>query len=289
MNYEFFNSNFYLIISIIVFLIIFSLLVFRANKFKKRINQLISENVRLSEENFQGKELEKMKSDFLTTMAHQLRTPLTRIKWALKALYDESIIFSEEQKNILKIGIEANENMIDLVNNFLNVVKTEEAYFSYNFKAVFLEDLIVDLVKKYFSSTNQKKIKLEFYSSLEKKLPVNADVYKLNLVLRNLIDNSLHYTPEGGEISIILDTLGDYARVAVKDTGIGIPKEEISNIFTRFFRAKNAVRVKTEGTGLGLYISREIIEAHRGKIWVESEEAKGTTFYFTIPYATAGA
>jgi len=284
MNYELFNSKFSLVILIIVFLTIIGLLIFRANKLKKRINQLISENVRLSEESFRGKELDKMKSDFLTTMAHQLRTPLTRIKWALKSLYDESVIFSKEQKNILKTGIEANENMVELVNNFLNIVKTEEAYFSYNFKDVFLDDLIMDLIKKYYSPASQKKIKIEFYTTVEKHLPVKADVYKLNLVLRNLMDNSLHYTPEGGRINIILDNLGDYARVAVKDTGIGIPKEEISNIFTRFFRAKNAMRVKTEGTGLGLYISREIIEAHGGKIWVESEEGKGATFYFTIPF-----
>jgi len=124
-------------------------------------------------------------------------------------------------------------------------------------------------------------------------MAVKVDQAKMELALSNLVDNALDYTPEGGAVKIILEKMGNYAKVSVKDSGIGIPKEEAANLFTRFYRAKNAVRIKTEGTGLGLYITKNIIEAHGGKIWVESpaspsqggEENKGTTFLFTVPFA----
>jgi two-component system sensor histidine kinase VicK len=189
-----------------------------------------------------------------------------------------------EQKKILQNGVEANEMMIKLVNDLMDIDRTGDTYFGYNFEKIPMAGLIVKIMHDFSFMASQRKINLEFFSADEAIPDAKVDPSKLELALGNLVDNAISYTPEGGDIKIVLEKMGDYAKVSVKDSGIGIPKEEITTLFTRFFRAKNAVRVKTEGTGLGLYIARNIIEAHGGKIWVESEEGKGTTFFFTVPF-----
>lgn len=191
---------------------------------------------------------------------------------------------SAEQKKILEKGEEANNMMIELVNDLMNIDKTSDTYMGYNFESVPLSGLLAKAVDDFSLLAEQKKIALEFFASAEPVPDVKADPPKLELAVSNLIDNALDYTPAGGTIKVFLEKMGNYAKVSVKDSGIGIPKEEAGNLFTRFYRAKNAVRTKTEGTGLGLYITKNIIEAHGGKIWAESEEGKGATFFFTVPF-----
>lgn len=261
-------------------------LLIRTHLLKKENENLTSDNVRLMEENSTIKEVETMKSEFITTVAHQLRTPLTRVKWAIQTVLNSELgKINNEQKDALQTGYQANQNIVNIINNLLESAKTESTYLGYNFQEMFLEPVIAKTLSDFNSVADQRKINLEFLSSQQKTLPaVKMDPEKISLALGNLIDNALVYTPPGGKITVILENFGDCAKVSVKDTGIGVPKDSLDKLFTRFFRAKNAVSVKTEGSGLGLYIVKNIIMMHGGEIWAESKEGEGTTFSFTIPF-----
>lgn len=268
----------------LLFLLAIVILTVVLQKLREQNRELKINNSRFTEEEKKFKELEKTKADFVTTVAHQLRTPLTKIKWSLQAVINgDPGKINAEQKKILENGAGANNIMIKLVNDLIDIDRMGDTYMGYNFESVPLGGLIAKLVNGFSFVAKQKKIALEFFASAEPMPDAKVDPSKLELVLNNLIDNALGYTPAGGTIKVFLEKMGNYAKVSVKDSGIGIPKEEAGNLFTRFFRAKNAVRVKTEGTGLGLYIAKNIIEAHGGKIWIESEEGKGATFFFTVP------
>jgi two-component system sensor histidine kinase ResE len=278
------NSDFFIFGGILSAAVV--VLFFLLKRKIKQNNLLKDDNTRLIEESKKSKELEKVKADFITTVAHQLRTPLTKIKWAITAIMSgEAGKINAEQKAILRNGVEANDMMIKLVNDLMDIDKTGDTYFGYNFESIPLGSLIVKVMRDFSFVASQKKINIEFFSGEEAMPEAKIDPAKLELALGNLLDNAINYTSEGGSIKIVLEKMGDYAKVSVEDSGIGIPKDEIVSLFTRFFRAKNAVRVKTEGTGLGLYIARNIIEAHGGKIWAESEEGKGAKFYFTVPFS----
>lgn len=255
-------------------------------KLRKKIFLLNIEKLRLDEIHKEFRETERMKTEFMTTVAHQLRTPLTRIKWAFQSIISgDTGKITDKQKEVIEIGAEANDKMVDVVNTLLDAQKTEGSYFGYKFERVPIENIITRTINSFNFVAKQKKINLGFYAPEEKIPDVTADIDKISLVLGNLLDNAISYTPAGGEVKVILENFGNSARVSVKDSGIGIPKNDLYKLFTRFFRAKNAVSVRTEGSGLGLYVAKNIIDAHGGKIWVESQEGKGTTFYFTIQLA----
>jgi two-component system sensor histidine kinase VicK len=129
----------------------------------------------------------------------------------------------------------------------------------------------------------RKRLKLEFKKPKTKLPQVAVDAEKMELVIQNLLSNAIKYTPAGGRVTISLKGSIKEIEVSVTDTGIGIPEDQKKRVFTKFFRAANAIRAETEGTGLGLFIVKNIIKAHQGKIWFESAEGKGTTFYFTLP------
>jgi len=130
-----------------------------------------------------------------------------------------------------------------------------------------------------------KKISLSMDIPQEKLPKVNIDKEKMELAVQNLLENAAKYTPEGGSILISIEKHEAEVVFKIKDTGVGIPESEHERIFTKFFRGDNVIKMETEGSGLGLYTTRNIIDAHRGKIWFESTEGKGTTFYFSIPFA----
>jgi signal transduction histidine kinase len=128
------------------------------------------------------------------------------------------------------------------------------------------------------------KKNLKFKFKKPKGLPkVRVDIEKISLAIQNLLENAIRYNKIGGEIELVLKKKDSEIEFSIRDTGIGIPKNQQERIFTKFFRAPNALKLETEGSGLGLFIVKNIIEAHGGRIWFESEEGKGTTFYFTLP------
>lgn len=230
------------------------------------------------------KVVERMKTEFVSLAAHQLRTPLSAIKWTLKMLLDGDLgEVTEEQKSFVTKTYKSNERMISLINDLLDITRIEEGRYVYKPVLAELEPVIRLVINSSKDEAERKKIKLEFKKS-EKKLPrVVMDVEKIKLVAQNFIDNAIKYTPAGGGVRVSLKCLKKEIEFSVKDTGVGIPKDQQERVFIKFFRGANVVRMDTEGTGLGLFISKNIIEAHGGRAWFESEENKGSVFYFTLP------
>jgi PAS domain S-box-containing protein len=229
------------------------------------------------------KEIERAKSEFVSLAAHQLRTPLSAIKWALKMILEGELgEVTKEQREFLEKTYQSNERMIELINDLLNVAKIEEGGYIYKKVLVDLGEICQSILNSYQQEIEKKNLKVEFQRP--KKLPkLMADIEKISLAIQNLLENAIRYNHPGGEIKIELKPREGEVEFIIKDTGIGIPKEEQKKIFTKFFRASNARKMESGGSGLGLFITKNIIEAHGGKIWFESEEGKGTTFYFTLP------
>ena len=230
------------------------------------------------------KRIEKMKTEFVSIAAHQLRTPLSGVKWTLRMLLDEDFgKITQEQREFIEKTYRSNERMIILVNDLLNVTRIEEGRYLYKPVLADIEPICQSVINSHKMEIKRKKIKIEFNKS-KKKLPkVKIDVEKITLAIQNLLENAIRYTPLGGKIIISLSSKEKEIEFSMKDTGIGIPKDQQSRIFTKFFRSANAVRMETEGSGLGLFITKNIIEAHGGRIWFESKEGKGTVFFFVLP------
>jgi len=255
-----------------------------AEAFNKMVSQL-REIVSLQKELKKIKALERVKTEFISVAAHQLRTPLAKIKWSLRLLMNGDFgAVNSEQKEALESGYESNEKMIKLINDFLDLSKVEDVNLGYDFKEESIERVAEEVVKSFMAQAKDKGVELILSKSEYPIPPIMMDSRKISMVFSNLIDNALSYTPKGGKIEVTLENKEDYVNVLVKDNGIGIPKEEVKRLFARFFRAKNAIRIKTEGTGLGLHIARSIVQIHGGDMRVESEEGKGSSFYFTIPF-----
>lgn len=229
------------------------------------------------------KMLDKLKSEFISIASHQLRTPLTAIKWAIKMVLDEEEgELNEGQKVMLTKGYKSNERIITLVNDLLNVSRIEEGRFGYSFDKANFEDALKIVTENLEVKIQKKQIK--FQVKKHGKIPeVFIDKQKMQLVIQNLLENAIKYTPESGRVSVDLEVEGDYLRVKIKDNGIGIPKVDQEKLFSKFFRATNAVSLQTEGSGLGLFIVRNVIKKHGGDIMFNSEEGMGTEFTFSLP------
>ncbi len=232
------------------------------------------------------KQLERMRTDFVSVASHQLRTPLTAIK-----LFGELIAskgfkkLDTRQKEYLEYLFQSTHRMIELVNDLLNVSRIETGKLKIEPKLIQIEYLIQKIINEIMPIVKDRKCKITFQAP-KKKLPkISVDQSLIYQIIRNLIVNAIQYSPTvKGNILLKLEKRNkkEYL-ISVKDNGIGIPKEAQPRIFEKFFRADNAIKSVTEGSGLGLYISKMAIEATGGKIWFKSEPNKGTIFYLTIP------
>ncbi|MFH1510013.1 MAG: ATP-binding protein [Candidatus Nealsonbacteria bacterium] len=230
------------------------------------------------------KTIEAMKTEFVSLAAHQLRTPLAAIKWTIRMLLDGDLgEITLEQREMIKKTYQSNERMIILINDLLDVTRIEEGRYLYKPVSADLKSLVAFTIKPYKDELKRKNIKLEFKNSRDKIPRVLMDVEKIRLVIQNILENAIKYTLTGGKINIFLKVDKEAVEVQFQDDGVGIPKDQQKRIFTKFFRGANVIRMETEGSGLGIFISKNIIEAHEGKIWFESEEGKGTTFHFSLP------
>ena len=230
------------------------------------------------------KTIEKIKTEFVSLAAHQLRTPLSAIKWTIKLMLDGDIgEITGEQRELLEKSYHSNERMINLINDLLNITRIEEGRYLYKPAFADVEPIVQFAIKSVQNEVKQRKLKLKFIKPKQKIPEVKIDVEKIKLAVQNLLENAIRYTKPGGEVTVFLKSLKDKIEFSVKDTGVGIPEEQQKRIFTKFFRGSNVIRLETEGSGLGLFITKNIIEAHGGEIWFKSKEGKGTTFYFSLP------
>lgn len=228
--------------------------------------------------------VERMKTEFVSLAAHQLRAPLSAIKWTLRMLLDGELgRVTPEQRDFIERTYQSNERMISLINDLLNVTRIEEGRYLFKRVLIELEPLLLAVLESYKEEFSRKKVNLELKAQRGPALQVFVDAEKIKLAFQNLIDNAVRYSLSGGEVTVSLKYGTKDIEVSVKDTGLGIPRDQQARVFTKFFRADNAVRQEAEGSGLGLFIAKNIIEAHGGRIWFESTEGKGSTFYFTLP------
>ncbi|OGZ03889.1 MAG: hypothetical protein A2648_00590 [Candidatus Lloydbacteria bacterium RIFCSPHIGHO2_01_FULL_41_20] len=263
----------------------------RTEELKQKVKEINSSNQLLTKReeeltlvNERLRELDKAKSEFISVAAHQLRTPLSAIKWILSLLIDEDAKnLTPEQRSLIMKGYESNERIINLINEMLVVTRIESGKIQYNFISMHIEDLIDSVLIDFAGQAHVRRIKLVFEKPSSPLPYVKADPEKMRSVIQNLIENAIHYTKDGGKITISVLVENNFVRVLVKDDGIGIPVHQHSSIFIKFFRADNAVKYQTDGSGLGLFVAKSIIEKQGGQIGFESALDKGSTFYFTIP------
>ncbi len=228
--------------------------------------------------------IQRIKSEFVSIAAHQLRTPLSAIKWTLKLLLDgDAGELNPEQLSFVERGYVTNERMIKLVNDLLSAARIEEGRFGYEFKDLDFIPFLAEVIASFGVEAHEKKINLQFEKPAGAMPLLFADQEKLSLAVSNLIDNAVKYTPEGGSVSVQVAPEKDFVKVKIKDTGAGIPAADQLRVFSKFFRASNVIRMETEGTGLGLFIVKNIIKRHGGDISFSSREGEGTEFVFTLP------
>lgn len=226
--------------------------------------------------------IEKMKTEFVSVAAHQLRTPLSAIKWTIRMILDGDVgEINEEQRELLEQTYISNERMIKLINDLLDVSRIEEGRLLYDQEDTRIEDVLDSVIEASQEMLRNKNMVLEVNKKETPKVKIDKE--KIGVVIQNLLENAIKYTEQGGKIKITLDNDEKNVIFKIEDSGVGIPKSQQDRIFTKFFRAENVTRMETNGTGLGLYTTKNIVQAHKGQIWFESEENKGTTFYFTIP------
>ncbi|MFH1781352.1 MAG: ATP-binding protein, partial [Patescibacteria group bacterium] len=229
------------------------------------------------------KELDKAKSDFISIAAHQLRTPLSAIKWVFELLLrNEAGKIRPEQRHYLKMGHISNERLIIIVNDLLNISKIEERNFKLNLSSCDIKKILVKMEINIDSIIKHKHIKVQY--ELAANLPaLMIDKEKISMVVENVLSNAANYTPEGGKIKISAVAEGGWLVISLADNGIGIPEAEKKKIFSKFFRASNAIGAHPDGSGLGLFIAQSIIKMHQGEMVLESREGIGTKVIIKLP------
>ncbi|MFH1304935.1 MAG: HAMP domain-containing sensor histidine kinase [Candidatus Omnitrophota bacterium] len=234
----------------------------------------------LDKKNEELKRFDQLKSQFVANVSHELKNPLSTIKESLAIILDGLMgKINPEQESMLKIGKNNVERLIRLVTDMLDLSKIEAGKMEIKREEIDIAALVNEVLANHERDFSRKQI------TLEKDIPQNtglmwADRDKLSEVVINLLSNAIKYTPEKENVSVRLTSTEKEIRFEIADTGPGIPKKDFGKIFDKFERITTE---KQEGTGLGLPIAKDIVELHKGKIWVESEAGKGSKFIFVLP------
>lgn len=228
-------------------------------------------------------ELDQMKSDFFSTVTHELRTPLSSIKMGISLLMEgREGPLTEGQKELLTLVRQENNRMVGLVDAILDLSKMEAGMMAYQIEQKNIVPLIDQVVKEMGPLVEAKKIRFE--SEVAEKLPIpKIDTERFLQVLRNVIGNALKFTPEGGQVNVSVRTIDQGLQISVADTGPGIPEKNLTSIFEKFQQANTKGSYKSKGTGLGLAIAKQVITHHGGRIWAESKLGQGSTFFILLP------
>ncbi|HSX02902.1 MAG TPA: ATP-binding protein [Candidatus Saccharimonadia bacterium] len=231
--------------------------------------------------------LDRAKTEIISIASHQLRTPLTTVKWYAEAALDlaKHELHPDLRRYLLTIHA-ANRRMIEQIDVLLHVSRIEMGSLKVHPKPTDITAVAETLARDLAAMLEHKAIRFTLTSA--EHLPrLQTDPELIRVVLQNLISNALHYTPEPGSVNIRIATQGQDLVISVADTGCGIPRPAQRKIFTKLFRADNARALVTDGSGLGLYVAKAIVEKLQGRIWFESEEDHGSTFYVALPLALA--
>jgi two-component system, NarL family, sensor kinase len=227
--------------------------------------------------------LSQMREDFIATLSHDLKTPLLGGQKTLQYLLEEAFgPLNEEQKQVLEALVRSNHRQTELVESLLSAYRNDILGVEVRMTLVDMDELIADILTEVQYLGTERGIKLE-YACRRTPPKIKGEPAQLKRVVANLIHNALNYTPSSGTIQVILTEHEGHLRIEVIDTGPGLPKEDLEDVFHRFYRSGGERQVV--GTGLGLYLSRQLINAHRGKIWAENIAPQGCKFSFTLPIA----
>ena len=226
--------------------------------------------------------IDRIKTEFVSIASHQLKTPLTSIKWMSELLL--KVKMNKKQSECVSDIHHISIKLLELVGELLDVSHIETGRkFEITKKKTDISKIIESILEENKKLSDDKKISIITCKCLSKKLSMNIDGDKINQVFANLINNAIKYTNKNGKIEIDCKKKGNKITFEIKDNGIGIPSNQKKRMFEKFFRADNATKHEIEGTGLGLYIAKSILEAHDGEINFDSKEDEGTTFYVTLP------
>ena len=277
---------------LLVFIVATGIFLIRSVLKEVRAREKIEElATKLEFANLRLKQLDEAKSDFLSIASHQLRTPLTAIKGYASMILEGSYgKISETTKGAVDKIFQSSQRLVLIIGDFLDISHIEQGTMQYDFASLDVRELAKGLVDEFkatieSSKEKSKALKISFEADEKENFSVSADRNKIRQVVSNLIDNSIKYTP-GGFIKVSLSKISETGNVLLKieDSGIGISAETMPNLFKKFGRAKSLSSAYANGSGLGLYVAKEIIKAHKGKIWAESEgEGKGSRFYMELP------
>lgn len=236
----------------------------------------------LQDANLKLQELDKLKDEFVSLASHELRTPMTAIKGSLSTILEGYAgDISKEARDFMTSAYNENDRLIRLVNNLLNISRIEAGRFTFTVTKVDMNKIITEIVHNLEIAAKEKNLFFKFVPQLQLPL-VYADADKVREVIINLIGNALKFTHKGG-VTVAASTKDDKVVTSVADTGSGIAKEDQELLFKKFSQVQGNYTRQAGGTGLGLYISKQIVEGLKGKIWIESTLGKGSTFYFTLP------
>ncbi len=227
--------------------------------------------------------VDRAKTEIISIASHQLRTPLTAIRWYAKTLLNDRAKLSDEQmQKYLQQIYDSNGHLVTMVDALLNVSRIDLGTLSFKPEPVDMAELLKEVLKELTVVAEARKLVMSVHIS-PNLLPVMMDRNALQIIFQNLLSNAIKYSNQGGEITVWLKQRSGNGEIIVSDSGIGIPETEQAKIYTKMYRASNATDAAVDGTGLGLYIVKAMVERAKGQITFQSTEGKGTTFYVIIP------
>ncbi|MBU6431135.1 MAG: PAS domain S-box protein [Patescibacteria group bacterium] len=249
---------------------------------KITLNKERGESLKIIRDVSRSKYLDRMKTEYVTIMSHKFLTPLTNIRWSTDFLLGNSADAKKNEENLKNI-LNNVERLVKLTSYLLDIAEIEEGLFGYNFEKLDMSLLIEETVKNFSDDSKQKKISLIYHKPKGGHYLVSGDRNRLSVAISNYLDNAIKYTPENGQVEIFLGKTADELKVSVADNGIIISPESARLLFSKFFRDKWAKSLHTEGSGLGLFIVKNIVERHGGKAGYLADDHRGSTFFFTLP------
>jgi PAS domain S-box-containing protein len=248
-----------------------------------KVNEYIVGVVDIIRDVTKERQVERAQKEFVSIASHQLRTPLTTINWHAEILMSEKGLNKDQRMSVREI-FDQGQRMKELVTALLNLSRIDLGTLKFIFEDIDINEVVASIKDSLELNIKDKEVILETISSIDTQL--RQDEVLLRVVLENLISNAVKYSQKGGVIKVCMEYANKSKTevlIKVQDSGLGIPKDQQAQIFTRLFRAENARQRETDGNGLGLYITKKIVEAMKGKIWFESEEGKGTIFFLKVP------
>lgn len=229
------------------------------------------------------RKIDKMKTEFISLASHQLRAPLTAMSWLVEIFNKKAINLDVQQKGLLQDIYQSTAKMIDLVNDLLNVSRLESGALAVSPELTQFEDIIREVIKEESLLLNKKNCQVVFEKYRQEFPKILLDKCLIKQAFHNLLINAVRYSRNGCQVEVKLEKRDKDYLFTIADNGIGIPRDKQHRVFEKFFRADNAQKMHPDGTGLGLYITKMIVESAGGKIWFISEENKGTKFFVAFP------